>query len=44
MAAEKNYRKGKPAILILLILAVFLTCGFAAPERIHEAKVTFYVA
>jgi hypothetical protein len=44
MAAEMNSRKGWPAILAVLILGVFLTCGFAAPEQIHEAKVTFYVA
>jgi hypothetical protein len=44
MAAEKKYRKGWMAIPAFLVLAVFLTCSFAAPEQTHDAKAVFYVA
>jgi hypothetical protein len=32
------------AIPAFLVLAVFLTCSFAAPEQTHDAQVVFYVA
>ena len=44
MAPEKNCRKGWMAIPAFLVLAVFLTCSFAAPEQTHDAQVVFYVA